>query len=147
MVEVDSTGRTVEPPERPLLPLAAMARAHDPVSTYRVQLEEGLRFDAVTRLIPYFSALGISDVYTSPILKPKPHSPHGYDICDHGAFNPALGSRQDFETLASTLRTHRMGLVVDFVPNHMALHASNRWWRDVLTHGRSSRFAAYFDID
>ena len=41
-----------------------------------------------------------------------------------------------------------MGLVVDFVPNHMDIsHPSNRWWMDVLENGPSSLYASYFDID
>ena len=32
-----------------------------------------------------------------------------------------------------------MGLILDFVPNHMGLDASaNPWWHDVLEHGQSS---------
>ena len=41
-----------------------------------------------------------------------------------------------------------MGLILDFVPNHMGLDASaNAWWRDVLEHGHGSPYADYFDID
>src|SRR5262249_41026463 len=41
-----------------------------------------------------------------------------------------------------------MGVILDVVPNHMAVtHPSNRWWVDVLEIGPSSRFARYFDID
>ena len=42
-----------------------------------------------------------------------------------------------------------MGLIVDIVPNHLGVDhpEQNRWWRDVLEHGRSSPYASYFDID
>ena len=41
-----------------------------------------------------------------------------------------------------------MGLIMDVVPNHMAIATSdNHWWNDVLENGRSSPFAAFFDID
>ncbi len=41
-----------------------------------------------------------------------------------------------------------MGLILDFVPNHMGLDASaNPWWHDVLQHGKGSSYADYFDID
>jgi (1->4)-alpha-D-glucan 1-alpha-D-glucosylmutase len=40
-----------------------------------------------------------------------------------------------------------LGLVLDVVPNHMAIGArANRWWWDVLAKGRASRYAGYFDI-
>ena len=75
-------------------------------------------------------------------------SAHGYDIVNHDALNHDLGPEREFEALASALRERGMGLILDFVPNHMGLDASaNRWWRDVLQHGMSSRYAEYFDID
>jgi (1->4)-alpha-D-glucan 1-alpha-D-glucosylmutase len=41
-----------------------------------------------------------------------------------------------------------MGLVLDFVPNHMAVNcADNAWWLDVLEWGPQSPHAASFDID
>jgi (1->4)-alpha-D-glucan 1-alpha-D-glucosylmutase len=40
-----------------------------------------------------------------------------------------------------------MGLVLDIVPNHVAVAENNPWWRDVLENGHASEFAAYFDID
>ena len=44
-------------------------------------------------------------------------------------------------------RRRGLGLVLDIVPNHMAASVENPWWRDVLTHGRASAFAAVFDVD
>jgi (1->4)-alpha-D-glucan 1-alpha-D-glucosylmutase len=40
-----------------------------------------------------------------------------------------------------------MGLVIDWVPNHMSASLHNPWWRDVLRHGRASLFARAFDVD
>ena len=41
-----------------------------------------------------------------------------------------------------------MGLIMDVVPNHMAVMGmDNGWWLDVLENGPASRFASYFDID
>jgi maltooligosyltrehalose synthase len=45
------------------------------------------------------------------------------------------------------LHTHSMGLILDFVPNHMGVGSDNLWWLDVLEWGRDSPFAAYFDIN
>src|SRR5205823_5118557 len=59
-----------------------------------------------------------------------------------------LGSDQDFDALAADLKARGLGLILDFVPNHMGLDASaNRWWRDVLQHGQASSYADFFDID
>ena len=42
-----------------------------------------------------------------------------------------------------------MGLIVDIVPNHLGVGTpeQNKWWWDVLRHGRDSAYASYFDID
>ena len=41
-----------------------------------------------------------------------------------------------------------MGLILDFVPNHMGIgHSDNAWWLDVLEWGQRSPYAASFDID
>ncbi len=119
-----------------------------PHSTYRLQLHQGFDFDAVHGLIAYLRDLGIGAVYLSPILLAKPGSRHGYDICDHHRINPELGGEAGFERLAQALRSHGLGCLLDFVPNHMGADpASNPWWWDVLENGPSSPFAAFFDID
>jgi (1->4)-alpha-D-glucan 1-alpha-D-glucosylmutase len=121
---------------------------HTPVSTYRLQLSHRFSFADANRLVPYLDRLGISDCYVSPLLKAVSGSTHGYDLCDPDALNPEIGSDAEFGELTGALRARRMGLLVDFVPNHMGLDASaNRWWRSVLEHGRSSPYADYFDID
>jgi len=119
-----------------------------PISTYRLQLRREFPFSAAEEIVPYLADLGISHVYASPILQARPGSPHGYDVCDHDRINPELGGEEGLERLASTLRRHGLGLILDVVPNHMAVsHNSNRWWADVLEHGASSRYAETFDID
>ena len=117
-------------------------------STYRVQLTSKFGFAAAQAIIPYLQKLGISHLYTSPILTAKPGSTHGYDICDHSAVNPELGGEEGFAQMVETLHQHRMGLIVDFVPNHMSSDPKwNYWWRDLLANGPSSAHAEYFDVD
>lgn len=119
-----------------------------PVSTYRLQLNDGLVFDEVTRLVPYFAGLGVTHLYLSPIWRARPHSQHGYDICDLAEINPELGGEEGYNRLCEAAARHSIGLVLDYVANHMCtdpLH--NEAWRDVLRNGPSSSFADYFDID
>ena len=40
-----------------------------------------------------------------------------------------------------------MGLLLDIVPNHMALSHDNPWWLEVLEDGPGSPYAVFFDID
>jgi (1->4)-alpha-D-glucan 1-alpha-D-glucosylmutase len=119
-----------------------------PTSTYRVQFNAGFTFADAVEIVPYLAALGVSDLYASPYLQARPGSPHGYDIVDHGSLNHEIGSEREHARLCSALRDHGMGQLLDIVPNHMGIGGDvNGWWNDVLEHGPSSPFAAYFDID
>jgi (1->4)-alpha-D-glucan 1-alpha-D-glucosylmutase len=98
--------------------------------------------------VEYLDRLGIGDCYSSPCLASRPASPHGYDICDHRRLDDELGDPADFDAFTGELARRGMGLVLDFVPNHMAADpCCNGWWRDVLANGPRSRFAGYFDVD
>jgi (1->4)-alpha-D-glucan 1-alpha-D-glucosylmutase len=117
-------------------------------ATYRLQFHRGFTFRDATGLVPYISRLGVSHVYASPIMEARPGSTHGYDIVNHDRLNPELGGQEDFGAFVDALRRHGMGLILDFVPNHMAVGgADNAWWLDVLEWGRGSPFAEYFDIN
>lgn len=119
-----------------------------PIATYRLQLTKDFGFDDAAALVPYLKALGISHLYASPFLKARANSSHGYDVVDHNAFNPELGNEPAFERLSRALREAGMGLLLDFVPNHMGVHfADNSWWLDVLEWGPRSPYASFFDID
>lgn len=118
-----------------------------PGSTYRLQLHAGFTFRDAAALVPYLARLGITHAYTSPILRARPGSTHGYDIIDHNLFNPEIGSSEDFAHFVGELRRHEMGLIIDFVPNHMGIGTENHWWFDVLEWGEESVYAGYFDID
>jgi (1->4)-alpha-D-glucan 1-alpha-D-glucosylmutase len=123
-------------------------RAVIPIATYRVQLTASFDFDASTAIVPYLKALGITHLYASPFLKARKGSTHGYDIVDHTKINPELGGEDGFERLSLALRQHGLGLILDFVPNHVGVHfADNPWWLDVLEWGPASPHAASFDID
>ncbi len=119
-----------------------------PRATYRLQFHAGFGFADATRLAPYLSRLGISHVYASSYLKARPGSTHGYDITDHLALNPELGSEDDFRAMVAAFRAHGLGQILDFVPNHMGVGGSdNPLWLDVLEWGPQSDHAGWFDID
>ena len=118
-----------------------------PRATMRLQLHKGFALDDACAVVPYVSALGISHLYLSPILAARPGSPHGYDVVDPTRVNPELGGEEALRRLVHELRRYGLGIIVDIVPNHMAIGATNPWWMDVLAHGRGSGFAKYFDID
>ena len=119
-----------------------------PGCTYRLQLNKSFNFRDATALVDYLDALGATDVYASPFLAARPGSTHGYDVIDHSRLNPEIGTEGDLDALVAALQQRGMGLIMDVVPNHMAIASTdNGWWNDVLENGRSSPFAAFFDID
>ena len=123
-------------------------QARIPVSTYRLQFNREFTFGQARALAEYFRELGVTDFYSSPILKARPGSAHGYDIVDHTQVNPELGGEGQLDELLRGLREAGMGFLVDVVPNHMSIaEAKNDWWQDVLDNGPSSPYARYFDID
>ncbi len=122
--------------------------AAPPSSTYRLQLSARFPFDAVAELADYLGELGVSHVYASPIFETGSVESHGYDIADFNQLNRHLGGRSSFEQLVRRLRECGLGLILDWVPNHMGIQtAENRWWMDVLESGPGSTHAQTFDID
>jgi (1->4)-alpha-D-glucan 1-alpha-D-glucosylmutase len=116
-------------------------------ATYRLQLRPGFGFDQAAALAPYLAALGVSHLYSSPVLQAVPGSSHGYDVVDHSRVSEELGGEQGRRRLLAALRALGLGQLLDVVPNHMAIHPANRWWWDVLENGPSSRYAEAFDVD
>ena len=118
-----------------------------PRATYRLQFHKEFGFEDARRIVPYLAALGISHLYASPLTMARPGSLHGYDVIDFNRLNPELGDEAAFEALIAELQAHDMGLLLDFVPNHMGVGSDSPWWLDVLEWGPLSPYATFFDID
>ena len=120
----------------------------EPRATYRVQMRQAFDFDAAANIADYLAALGVSHLYSSPILQASAGSAHGYDVVDPQRANAELGGAEGHARLLTALQRAGLGFVLDVVPNHMAISGrENAWWWDVLENGPSSRYAAYFDVD
>jgi (1->4)-alpha-D-glucan 1-alpha-D-glucosylmutase len=128
------------------MPPSATAR---PSGTYRVQVRPEFPLPAAASLADYLSDLGVSHLYTAPLLTATPGSEHGYDVVDHRSVNPALGGPSALRDLSDVLRAAGLGLVVDIVPNHagVAVAVANPTWWDVLRNGQKSEFSGFYDID
>ena len=128
--------------------ISSQKQQNRPISIYRLQLNAGFRFEDARLLLPYLNQLGITHCYFSPVLKARPGSLHGYDITDHNAFNPEIGTEDEFDACVREMRSLGMGLILDIVPNHMGIGFNTTpWWQDVLRNGEASEYANYFDID
>ncbi|MFE0512812.1 alpha-amylase family glycosyl hydrolase, partial [Streptomyces sp. NPDC058964] len=127
-------------PERPDPPV--------PTATYRLQLQPAFPFAAAAAAVPYLASLGVSHLHLSPVLESVPGSTHGYDVVDHARVRGELGGEEGLRALSRTAREHGLGLVVDIVPNHMAMSPRhNRALWEVLREGPESPYARWFDID
>jgi (1->4)-alpha-D-glucan 1-alpha-D-glucosylmutase len=126
-----------------------MNRSALPTSTYRLQISSAFDLDAAAALCDYLADLGVGWVYVSPLLTAEPGSTHGYDVVDHSTIDPERGGPDAFARFSAAAHAAGLGVLVDIVPNHMgvATPAVNAWWWDLLTHGRSSRYATTFDVD
>ncbi|MCV2461391.1 malto-oligosyltrehalose synthase, partial [Streptomyces sp. ICN988] len=123
-------------------------RRRVPSATYRLQLQPDFPFGAAAAAVPYLASLGVSHLHLSPVLEAVPGSPHGYDVVDHARVRAELGGEEGLRALSRTAREHGLGLVVDIVPNHMAMSPRhNRALWEVLREGPESPYARWFDID
>ncbi|WP_404955059.1 malto-oligosyltrehalose synthase [Streptomyces sp. 147326] len=121
-----------------------------PASTYRLQLRPEFPFPAAEAAVPYIASLGVSHLHLSPVLEAVPGSAHGYDVTDHSRVRAELGGEPGLRALARAARAHGLGLVLDIVPNHMAVPTPlrlNRPLWEVLRDGPDSPYARWFDID
>src|SRR4051812_39281758 len=120
-----------------------------PFGTYRVQVRPEFGLKSTAELADYLADLGVSHLYTAPLLAATPGSEHGYDVVDHTQVSPALGGADGLRQLSQALKSAGLGLVVDIVPNHagVAVPSANPTWWSVLQNGQQSEFADFYDID
>ncbi|HUP49388.1 MAG TPA: malto-oligosyltrehalose synthase [Thermoanaerobaculia bacterium] len=118
-----------------------------PTATYRLQFNAGFTFEQAREIAAYLAELGITDIYSSPVLRSRKGSMHGYDVVDASMVNPELGGEEQFREMHGELARLSLGFILDIVPNHMAASPENGWWISVLENGPHSRFFQYFDID
>jgi (1->4)-alpha-D-glucan 1-alpha-D-glucosylmutase len=95
-------------------------------ATYRLQLRPGFGFDEARAIVPYLRELGVSNLYLSPIMEARRGSTHGYDVVDPTRVSEQLGGEEAFRALGGA----GLGVVLDVVPNHMAVSDENPFWAD-----------------
>ncbi len=141
-------GRSLKLLRAPTRVIRTGGAVHTVGSSYRLQLSPSFGFREAAAVADYLAELGVSDVYTSPIMATVPGSTHGYDVVDHSRVNPELGGDEGLRLLTQALEDRQMGLLVDWVPNHMGIASGhNKAWADVLESGPASLSAELFDID
>jgi (1->4)-alpha-D-glucan 1-alpha-D-glucosylmutase len=121
-----------------------------PGSTYRLQLTPEFGFAEAADAAEYLADLGVTHIYLSPVLEAVPGSRHGYDVTDHSRIRAELGGEEGFRAMAKRVRELGLSIILDVVPNHMAVPDNltlNRQLWSVLRDGRESACANWFDVD
>jgi (1->4)-alpha-D-glucan 1-alpha-D-glucosylmutase len=116
-------------------------------ATYRLQFHRDFTFADGRAQVPYLARLGISHLYASPILMSRAGSTHGYDGIDPRRIDPELGGETGFAELAEACRAHGLGIILDIVPNHLAVDGTNPLWMEALEFGPEGPAGTIFDID
>ena len=119
------------------------------VATYRFQLTPAFGFDRAAAQLDRLGALGVSHAYLSPVTEAVPGSTHGYDVVDHTRVREELGGLDGLTALLDAAAARRMGVVIDHVPNHVAVGRAelNAPWWAMLRDGPESDAARWFDVD
>jgi alpha-glucosidase len=73
----------------------------------------------ILKRLDHIAALGVDAVWLCPIY-PTPNRDFGYDIRDHCAVEPRLGTLGELDRLIAELHARGLRLLLDFVPNHTA---------------------------
>lgn len=118
-----------------------------PLSTYRVQLRDGVDFATVAGWLDHLVDLGVSHLYLSPVLSAVPGSTHGYDVTDPTLVDPALGGEDGLVDLSQRANDRGIGLILDCVPNHVAALPATPAWTELLVTGPRGASARIFDVD
>jgi (1->4)-alpha-D-glucan 1-alpha-D-glucosylmutase len=123
-------------------------------ATYRLQLAGDFGFAAARELVPYLKELGVSHVYLPPSFQARKGSMHGYDVVDPGSISRELGGQEAFDALVAAVHEAGMGILLDIVPNHMAVDDANRFWSDPELRTKffdidaeTGRHRRFFDVD
>jgi alpha-glucosidase len=81
---------------------------------------------AIARL-DHVQSLGTDAIWLSPIY-PSPLADLGYDIADHAAVDPTLGTLEDFDRLVAEAHRRDLRVLLDLVPSHTSIE--HPWFRE-----------------
>lgn len=95
--------------------------------------------------LDYLEELGVTYIHLMPCLKPRPgDSDGGYSVMDYRAINPAYGTMDDFERVATALRQRGISLCIDLVLNHTAREHA---WAEAARQGDTEKQGYYHIFD
>ena len=90
----------------------------------------------VTSKLDYLKELGVGALWLLPIY-PSPWRDEGYDISNHYAVHPLLGTLEDFDRLVARAHDRGIRVIGDLVTNHVSM--DHPWFQQA----RASRASPY----
>ncbi|MFM8894186.1 MAG: alpha-amylase family glycosyl hydrolase [Actinomycetales bacterium] len=79
--------------------------------------------------LDYLADLGVDAIWISPFY-PSPLNDGGYDVADHRAVDPRLGTMDDIRTLIEQGHARGLRILLDIVPNHSS--SEHPWFVELL---------------
>jgi len=92
----------------------------------------------VTEHLDYFSDLGVTSLWLSPIQTSASY--HGYDILDYDTINPKLGTEADFKELIQKAGEKGIDIYMDYVLNHSG---KGEWFTNAVS-SEDSPYRSYY---
>ena len=97
-------------------------------------------FVGLTSRVDYLAGLGVTCIWLMPFF-PTVDKDDGYDISEHYAIDPRLGSFGDFTEFIRTARDRGMRVIADLVVNHTS---DQHPWFQAARRSRESRFREFY---
>ncbi|WP_420452017.1 alpha-amylase family protein [Ilumatobacter sp.] len=97
-------------------------------------------FPGLTRHVDHLAGLGVTCIWLMPFY-PTADRDDGYDVADHYAIDPRLGTFGDFTEFIAVARDRGLRVIADLVVNHTS--DQHRWFRSART-SRESPFRDFY---
>lgn len=123
---------------RPGTPADVVVHSVEPRAYTGPSGERGLA--AITARLDHLESLGVTHVWVLP-FHPSGGRDGGYDVVDHAAVDPRLGTMDDFTELVRAAGERGIGILVDLVTHHTS--SDHRWFREARRHPSSRRGRYY----
>ena len=96
--------------------------------------------NGITAHLDYLADLGVAAIWLTPFFR-SAWRDEGYDIVDHFAVDPSLGTIDDLDRLVREAHARRIRVVGDLVTNHVSV---DHPWFEAARRDRASPYRPYF---